>query len=82
MTLIGLATLALDPSQCACPLYGMEGRWEEGESMHEAAWPLVACRGGNGQKATLKTPRLMHAYAHMRGLRNRRIGRVSLSGGL
>ena len=22
--------------------------------MHEAAWPLVACRGGNGQEATLK----------------------------
>ena len=50
--------------------------------MHEAAWPLVAYRGGNDHRATLKSPRLMHAYAHLSGLRNRRSGRVSLSGGL
>ena len=48
----------------------------------EAARPLNSIRGGSGAGQTLKPSRLMHAYAHVFGLRNWRIGRVSLTCGL
>ena len=58
----------------------MEGWWEEGACMHEAARPLIAIRGGSSTRQTLKPSHLMHAYVQDVGFLNLRTGRGSLSG--
>ena len=77
----GDAPLTAEPIQLVRTLSCMEGWWEEGACMHEAARPLIAIRGGSGTRQTLKPSHLMHAYVQDPGFLNLRTGRADSKSG-